>query len=132
AVYMADLRVPLSYAGWSLYLLPVAATLFQRRPWMPLAVAAVATLATTSGLFDARAGADLTVAAVNRGIGTFSLWILALVIRQVLVTRGRVDELLWLQRGESEVTHRLLGSATAQDIAERACEALCGFLGAQT
>jgi CheY-like chemotaxis protein len=131
-VFVADMRTPLGYAVWAMYLLPVGATLFQRRPWMPFAVAAASSALTVAGFFGSPQGISDQLSIVNRVIGGFSVWVLAVVISQVLATRASVGALLWLRRSESLLSQRLLGSDTAENVADRACAALCELLGAHT
>lgn len=46
-VFLLDLVAPLGYAPWVLYMLPVGASLLHRNPLVPLAVAAVASVASS-------------------------------------------------------------------------------------
>ncbi len=131
-IFWFDVKTPLGYAEWALYLVPVTMTVLQNRFWMPLAVALVVTGFSVAGFYASPPGIDITMAIVNRSVGAVVLWVLAGVISQVLSTRARMHALLWLDRGEAAVAQQLLGEQTLTEVAGNAARSLCEFVGAQT
>jgi CheY-like chemotaxis protein len=131
-VLLIDIYMPLGYAFWALYLIPVGLTLLQRRAHVPFTMAALATVLSVLGYLMSPTGIDMTVALVNRGLGVGSLWLLAMVIWQVLLTRSRAERLAWLQQGEGVITGRLIGEQSVEHVATEACGALCDYLRADT
>jgi CheY-like chemotaxis protein/signal transduction histidine kinase len=131
AVLLIDLLTPLGYAEWALYLLPVGLALFQNGARLPYVLAAVCTLCTVVGFYASPPGVDIALAAVNRGVNVVALWALAFAVRQVLLTRERVQRLLWLQRGKAAVSQALLGEQSVEAVGASAPRALCDYLGAR-
>jgi CheY-like chemotaxis protein/putative methionine-R-sulfoxide reductase with GAF domain len=132
AVFLTDIVMPLGYAFWALYMVPVGLSLLQRRASVPFAIAAVATALAIVGYQLSPRGIQTTMAVVNRSVGVGSLWLLAVVIWQVLLTRARAERLAWLQQGEGVVTERLIGKQDLDAVAGEACAALCDYLRADT
>jgi CheY-like chemotaxis protein len=129
-IFFIDLLTPLGFADWALYLVPVAVTLFQRAPLMPLFTVGVASVLSVVGYFGSPPGIDPMMAVVNRAIGGVSMWVAAGVVWHVLTARRRLQDLLWLQHGEATVAHALLGEQSPEQIAAQAAGALCRYLGA--
>ncbi|MGE3927551.1 MAG: response regulator [Lautropia sp.] len=130
-VLVIDLLAPRGYTEWVLYLVPVALSLPQRRPALPFAVAAVCTVLSAIGWLLSPVGTSASLSAVNRGIGLLAAWALAFVVHGALVQRATARRLLWLQRGESELSAALLGEADVGTVGRSAAGALAGYLGAQ-
>jgi signal transduction histidine kinase len=129
-VFLIDLATPRGYAEWALYALPLGLTMLQDRVRLPLWIAAAASVLILGGLFLSPGGVSLEMAAISRSLYIVVLWALALVTRQVLVTRLRVAELLWLQQGETSVSQALLGLQQGEQIATHASAAVCRWLHA--
>ncbi len=93
-VFAADLAVPLGIAVWILYLVPLALTLYEWRPRLPLLVAAGETALLVAGYFLSTHPPTFlgTMARLNRAFGAVTIWGIALVARQFIVARLNLRE----------------------------------------
>lgn len=98
--FLADIIFPLGTAVWVAYLLPVVLSYVARRPQVPLAVAAMATLLTIIGFTLAPAGVDPEVAITNRTLASVTCWILAIIGVQFIRNRLAISHEEWLQSGQ--------------------------------
>jgi signal transduction histidine kinase/DNA-binding response OmpR family regulator len=128
---LADALTPLGYAEWALYFLPVGATLFQPRPWLPIVVAALATVLSAIGVLTSPSGIDVELALVNRGLAAVAHCAMAGVIWRVLTHRAELERLLWLQQSETSVARALLGEQSVESVARSALRSLCEVLDAE-
>jgi signal transduction histidine kinase/CheY-like chemotaxis protein len=132
AVFVLDLQLPRGYAVTPLYLVPVALTLFQRTIWLPIAMAAAASILVLFGYVSSPPGASYTLAMFNRGIGVVVPWLLAAFAWRVLLTRGEMERLSARRKAEALLSGSLLGELSVAEAAGRTCSALCETLAAET
>lgn len=77
-IFLLDLLTPLGVAEWLLYLLPIALSAQPERPRAPLLLATACTGLTALGYLFSPSGIDPWTAALNRAMGVFALWVVAL------------------------------------------------------
>jgi len=121
---------PLGYAVWLLYFMAVAVTVFQSRPMMPLAIAALACVLLVIGYNIAPASNNSAFSFVNRSIGGTSFVLTAFVVMQAIRARRQAEQALWLQEGENAVALSLQGEQAPHELAESTLGVLCAYVGA--
>jgi hypothetical protein len=62
-----------------LYIIPLTLSLWLRQPVVPLLIAMVVTALIVANFFADTPGMDPRVAQVNRAMGAFTIWVLAVV-----------------------------------------------------
>jgi len=122
---------PLGYAVWLLYFMAICLTVFQSRPALPLAVAALSCVLLVVGYNIAPASTNSAFSFVNRSIGGTCFVLTALVVMQAIRARRDAERSLWLQEGENGVSASLHGDLAPHELAEAALGVLCGYIGAQ-
>ena len=122
---------PLGYAVWLLYFMAVCVTVFQNRPMLPLAVAALSCVLLVVGYNIAPPSDNSAFSFVNRSIGGTCFVLTALVVMQAIRARRDAERALWLQEGENAVSVSLHGDLAPHELAEAALGVLCGYVGAQ-
>ncbi|HEY9253997.1 MAG TPA: response regulator [Stenotrophomonas sp.] len=122
---------PLGYAVWLLYFMAVCVTVFQNRPMLPLAVAALSCLLLAVGYKIAPPSNNSAFSFVNRSIGGTCFILTALVVMQAIRARREAERALWLQEGANAVSVSLHGDLAPNELAESALGVLCGYIGAQ-
>lgn len=120
-VIVVDFVIPLGLVAWFFYLVPLALTLTGRRPWLPIGIATLATLAIAARLsVDTEPLFDRHVIYINRAFGLASIWIVALVARQLVATRIRVARETWIRTVQARLFARLQGELTEEEVGEKA------------
>jgi len=122
---------PLGYAVWLLYFMAICATVFQSRPALPLAVAALSGVLLIVGYNIAPPSDNSAFSFVNRSIGGTCFVLTALVVMQAIRARRQAEHSLWLQEGENGVSVSLHGDLAPHELAEAALGVLCDYTGAQ-
>jgi signal transduction histidine kinase len=122
---------PLGYAVWLLYFMAVCVTVFQNRPMLPLAVAALACVLLIVGYNIAPSSTNSAFSFVNRSIGGTCFVLTALVVMQAIRARRDAERALWLQEGANAVSVSLHGDLMPHELAESALGVLCAYIGAQ-
>ncbi|HWP18784.1 MAG TPA: response regulator [Burkholderiaceae bacterium] len=129
--FAVDLMTPLGVSYWVLYLVPVALCLLQPQVGLPVGTASVCSLLVAIGLFVSPPGSvSFVVATLNRAAGLAALWVMAMVVRRILLSRGGEQQALWRQRGAAEVAQAVVGEKTVHEVAEGATGALARYVGA--
>ena len=77
-IFVVDLKTPLEVAVSVLYVLPLLLTFFSQRPIDPLVFCLVATVLLWTDFLSRPAGLLLQYGVVNRALGTFVLWVVAM------------------------------------------------------
>lgn len=122
--------IPLGYAVWLLYFLAIGVTVYQRRPWVPVAIAALACALLVVGFNLAPPSHNSAFSVVNRTVGGVCFLTTALIVMQAIRARLQAERALWLQEVENEVAGVLQGEQTPHSLAEGALRVLCDHLGA--
>lgn len=131
AVFALDLLTPAGAAAHILYFLPIVFAV--RQSW-PNAVLYIAALASVFAIFthlNAPAGSSTFIAVFNRGIGIFTIWCVAFLVRQVIVTRNDIERQGWLRGTQTELGVAVRGELSVEEFAERALGFLAERLGAK-
>src|SRR3546814_2551967 len=75
--FISDLLLPLGTAVWVIYIFPVALAYLVRAPFVPLILAAMATLLTAVGYMWGPVGVEPEIALINRILGVITAWVVA-------------------------------------------------------
>jgi signal transduction histidine kinase len=107
SVFVADLYTHLGLAIWIAYLLPVVLTIFGRRPVVPLVVAFLVSILLIMGYFISPRGAPSAWGHINRGIGAFTVWVVAVICYQFIRNKLQVwEQQKVLRRSRDELEER--------------------------
>ncbi len=131
APFLADLVFPLGTSVWVFYLLPIVFAFLSVRPVAPAAVALLATVLTIIGFkLSPPGGVDPSISQMNRTLGMFTGWVLAIVgvlfIRNKLVVRREE----WLQAGQVGLGEAVAGDLAVDKLGANALRFLAEYLGA--
>ncbi|WP_213603063.1 response regulator [Pseudoxanthomonas japonensis] len=127
-----ELVVPLGYAVWLLYFLAIGVTVFQRRIWLPMVVAAGACVLLVAGFNLAPPSHNSAFSVVNRTVGGLCFLSTAFIVAQAIRARRQAERSLWLQEGENAVAAALQGEQTPETLAEHSLRVLCDLVAAHT
>ncbi|MDQ0349133.1 response regulator [Ancylobacter vacuolatus] len=130
-VFLADLSFPLGVAVWVIYFIPVVLAFLAWRTHVPLVTAAAVTSVIVAGYMVDRPGIDPSIALLNRSMGTATVWILAATgfffIRNKLAVRREE----WIRTAQVDLSRRMMGDLSSQELGERVLAFLAERLGAQ-
>src|SRR3546814_14608923 len=73
--FISDLLLPLGTAVWVIYIFPVALAYLARAPFVPLILAAMATILTAVGYMWGPVGVEPELALFNRILGVIKAWV---------------------------------------------------------
>lgn len=90
AVFFVELRMPLGFTPWLLYVVPLGITYWAPYLYTPLIVATLCTVLVAVGYVFSPAGASAPIALTNRGFGAATFWILGLLILQYKMLAARL------------------------------------------
>ena len=130
-VFVIDTQTRVGYAEWLLYLVPVALTMFQPRPLAPFLVVASQIVLLILGFLMSPDGIDSQIGATNRVVGFIVLIAIAFLVNKVIVERNRSQKLIWLQRGDSELSASMLGELDVGQLGDQLLHTLCRYTDAQ-
>ncbi len=129
AIFWWDLLTFIELAVWDYYLIPVALTLFQWKPRMPLRVAAATSALALLGNFIGIGRGTAEVAhgysAINRSMSAMAIWAVALMVRQLITVKLSLRERDWVQSGQAELGARIQGEHKPAEL----CDIILRFLG---
>lgn len=131
AVFIIDVRTPIGTATWVLYLLPILMCFLVPKPWLPLVIAAAATVFIVADWFLSPAGVSVDVARVNRLMGLIGIWSTAVLARITLANRNRLAAQAWLRTARSRIADAVAGEQSVPRMSQRVLEVLTQYLGAQ-
>ncbi|MBS0149843.1 MAG: PAS domain S-box protein [Nitrospira sp.] len=122
-IFVVDLLTPVGIAVSILYVIPLLLTVFRSKEQESLYFCCLATSLLWLGLFFKVPGSSLLYGVLNRTLGTFVLWILALGLirfRRLQHEAGKAEQELTLQRVECAHAEGLMMEAQqARDDADR-------------
>src|SRR3546814_17924401 len=87
--FISELLLPLGTAVWVIYIFPVALASLARAPFVPLILAAMATLLTSVGYMWGPVGVEPAIPLINRILGVITAWVVAAIV--FLFIRQRVS-----------------------------------------
>ncbi|SNS14352.1 GAF sensor hybrid histidine kinase [Noviherbaspirillum humi] len=131
-VFAIDWVTPLGVAVWVFYIVPVVLCMMQPYARLPFIVGLIQTVLVIIGLFVSPPGStSFTVGAVNRLFGVTSIFIVAALVRSVIIERLRAAHLLWLEQGRTEVTRSLMGEDDIDTLGANLMRSAAHYLDAQ-
>ena len=130
-VFFIDIRTPIGVATWVLYLLPILMCFLLPKPWLPLLLAGVATVLIVTDWFLSPPGSSADVSRINRGLGLICIWSTAILARNTLASRIRLNEQDWMRTARARIADAVVGEQSLKRLAERVLEFLVNYLGAQ-
>src|SRR5690348_2159217 len=102
-VFFIDLRTPIGIVTWVLYLLPILMCFLVPKTWLPLLLAALSTVLIIADWFLSPTGAPMDVSRVNRGLGLVCIWSTAILARNTIASRIRLQEQDWMRTARARV-----------------------------
>ena len=130
-IFVADYFTPYSVGIFMMYMVPMALSFFLLRERYPIILAGVVTVLIAIGYFTSLTGLESELSEVRRGIAVLILWILAGIGFQFVRIRLAVRRETWLQRGQTELSVKLVGELNPKSLAKGVVEYLAEYLGAQ-
>jgi CheY-like chemotaxis protein/signal transduction histidine kinase len=130
-VLVLDYSTPLGIVSWILYVLPMGLCLFMQRTWAPIVVGAAASALIMLGFFLSPPGVETELGVINRLIGVVTVWIVAVIVRQVLIVRRRVEHYTWLSEGQAQVSRSAIGDLPGDQMASAQLAALAEYVDAR-
>jgi len=118
-------------ATWMLYLIPLLLCLLVWKPWLPILVAAVATILIVADWYLSPPGITGDIAVINRGIGIIITWGAAVLERTALATRAKLRREEWIRTARARIADVVVGEQSLRRLGERVLEVLAKHLGAQ-
>ncbi|MFA9438005.1 response regulator [Uliginosibacterium sp. sgz301328] len=129
-IFTLDVMTPPGTTEWLFYMLPVALCALQSRPFFVVATTGVSSVLLFIGLLVyARSGIPDT-SILNRSYGVISLWAIAFLVRQVIVSRNRVERMAWINDGQMRVSQSMLGELSIAEVGGNVLRELTQYLGA--
>lgn len=130
AILFMDSQTIRGTADYIFYFLPVAISVLYIRPAAPFLVAFFVTILSAIGYFLSPANENLgaNLASLNRSFAVVTLWMVAILVRQIIVTRNKVERSVWLRNGASKLAENIRGELTSQEVAEEILANVSKFL----
>jgi len=129
--FLADLAIPLGTSVWVIYLLPIVFAYLAPRPVAPAAVAMFATILTIVGFkLSPPGGVDPSISQMNRTLGMFTGWILAIVGVMFIRNKLAIQREEWLQAGQVGLGAAIAGDQPVDKLGGNALRFLAEYLGA--
>jgi signal transduction histidine kinase/DNA-binding response OmpR family regulator len=132
-VVIADLMSPLGLAVWVFYMVPLGACLFSRSPLLPLQLAVLTTACITLITvkpFTPEPLVERWLAFGNRGMYVTMFWVVAYMMRQLILARLASDREEWLRGMQANLLVNLQGELSTAEVAKRSLSGLVAALGA--
>lgn len=129
-LFAIDILTTRGYADWILYIGAVAMCWFSPNRWAPVLTAAIASILMVFGYFLSPENATLELSFYNRLVGAITLWILAVVTYQHIVSRERMRMQNWLQHGVARLAAGTRGEHTVHEVADTILRTLVSYVGA--
>src|SRR3546814_8621614 len=107
--FISDLLLPLGTAVWVIYIFPVALAYLARAPFVPLILAAMATILTAVGYMWGPVGVEPEIALINRILGVITAWVVAALGYLFIRTRVSLRRHEWLQAGQVGLAGKMNG-----------------------
>lgn len=131
-VFILDCTTALGLAVWVLYCAPVILSLQSGRSEVPLAIAIAASLLIFLGYFISQPAPDdiQHLAPLNRGLTVAMLGLLGVFGKRYVDATLMLVRADWIKEGETKVNAAMLGNLATEELARRALDAICDYLGA--
>jgi CheY-like chemotaxis protein len=128
-VFIADYLFPVGYTVYVFYFIPILIAVLDHRAKTPYLVAALATLLVIAG-WMLSANNDLIqvqVAQTNRSMKVLSLWFIAALVSRMIQSIQDGAEREWIKSRASELSLRLRGEKTVEQVGQELLQALAEF-----
>lgn len=108
-------------ADYIFYFIPVALTAIHHRPEMPVMIAGLSTALSVIGFFLSASNPDLApgLPFMNRMFAIITIWIVALMVRQVIKTRNENIVSAWIRDGLGQLAEQIRGELSIKEISDR-------------
>jgi CheY-like chemotaxis protein/signal transduction histidine kinase len=130
-IFFIDMRTPIGVTTWIFYLLPLLMCFLLPKPWLPLLVAAAASVLIVADWFLSPAGTASEISRINRGMGLVCIWSTAVLAYFTLATRIKLREQDWMRTARARLADALVGEQSMTRMSQRVLEFLVNYLGAQ-
>ena len=127
-VFLADSVTYFGLVFWVLYLIALALTVLQSRPYVPLVIAGAQIVLTVISFALKPDSQYEFIPVLNRIGGAAALIAVAYMARRVIIERLEAARLMWLQSGQNRVSDGLIGETGLAQTGEAALAALAGYL----
>ena len=130
SIFGLDTVTPVGSADYIFYFLPVAVTVFQRKPSLPLWTASICTVFSITGYFLSPPGIDPTVGQLNRSYAVITIWVMAYLVRQVIHSKNIVVRQVQLRSSQSLIAETIRGELSVDELCKAALSILAEKTGA--
>jgi CheY-like chemotaxis protein len=133
-VFVADIVLPVGTAVWVFYLAPLMLALYTLRTLTPIVVATAASALIAAGYFLAPSTPNpesYFAAGLSRSFGVVSLWVAALVGRQLMMAKITATQLDWLRSGQNSLAVQMQGEQSVEGLGRKVIAFLAEYLDAQ-
>ena len=131
-VFFVDVITPLGVAVWIFYLVPVLVCLLCNVRPAPFIVAALATVLLFVGYHLSPNGiSNPTSTAINRTIGSITLWALATLAYLYIGTSGNLRRVAWIQQGRVRISQQIQGEMSVPELSASMLRAIAEYLDAK-
>ncbi|MBB6307454.1 response regulator [Xanthobacter tagetidis] len=129
---VVDMLKPIGAAVWVIYVLPVALAYLGRNRYLPIALAALASVLVIGGLIYAPPlGVDPVLALTNRTLGLGTAWIIAATGYYFISSKVKLERQEWFQSAQAGLAARMSGELTLDQLSDRVMTFLAEYLDAQ-
>ena len=113
AIFFVEVRMPLGFTPWLLYVVPLGLTFWASFLYAPLIVATGCTILIVGGYFYSPVGVSAPIALINRTFGLVIFWVLGLLILQYKILAKQLSDLTKTLSSELAERTRDLGLAVS-------------------
>jgi K+-sensing histidine kinase KdpD len=114
AVFLLDMQTPIGIATWILYLVPLMLCFRVSEAWLPAVVASVCTVLLVVDWFISAPGIAEQIAQFNRALGIVVMWCAAMLARNSLIVRRRLQRDEWLGAARTRIADAVAGEQSVQ------------------
>ncbi|MFC7336434.1 response regulator [Haloferula chungangensis] len=131
-VALIDFLLPLGYAIFVLYSIPIALTFWTLKPASAPAAAMIASILITVHYFTAPEGTNYQIVGWNRGLGIVTLWVMTAIGYRLINVRVESRLESWLKEGQAQMAECLVGEQELSELGDNVLQMLSSHLGAST
>ncbi len=129
-LFAGDVLTPLGYSVWVFYAVTFLVGLRSRRPTVPLACGIVSVVFITIAFFVSPPGVSPKIAILNRGFGSVTMLIMAVVTSSFVRGRNTQEREDWVKSIVAEVSRAIQGELNRHEIARRVATTCAKYLEA--
>ncbi len=128
-IAIGDSLAPLGVAVYIVYLVPLVLAFFAGKSWMPVLVAAVATVLSIATFLFTPGDVNRDVFRISRGFGILTFWMVASVGFQFIRNRQSARLENRIRTGQARLAERLSGEQPLDELCGNVLSFLSDFLG---